>query len=75
MSIEAEDESPISKVTVEVITDAKKAMHDLSLASGEETDGTWEGTWAIDDSYETIYGMRLVLTSPSVKYDQVFNFR
>lgn len=75
LTLQASHTSPITSVSVEVITDNQTTPHALTQSSGDELDGTWSGSWTIDDSYDYTYGLRLMLSSADHNYDNTMWFR
>lgn len=55
MSIKVTHTKPVKSVNVTLASDAKKKTTVLTLTSGTNTDGIWEGSWTIDDSIDYIY--------------------
>lgn len=75
VTLSASHTSRISSVTIEVITDNKSSRHTLTQKSGTDLEGTWEGSWTIDDAYDYNYGLRLILSSNQGTYDNTMWFR
>ena len=47
--------SPVSSVTVKLITDNKSTDYPLTQSSGSNTSGVWSGTLTANDTHDTIY--------------------
>lgn len=61
--------SPVSSVTVKLITDNKSTDYPLTLSSGSNTNGVWSGTWTANDTHDTIYQATV-----TVKYQTGSNY-
>lgn len=75
VTLSAMHTSAITSVTIEVITDHKTEKHTLTQKSGTSVDGSWEGAWTMNDTFDYTYGLRLVLTSSEGIYDNTMWFR
>lgn len=55
---------PITSITIDVVTDhGTTAQVELSLVSGTDTNGTWQGQWTVSDSYCYRYGFFIHATN------------
>lgn len=73
-TIIASDNSPITNVTITIVSDTLVEIHDLDLSSGTNSDGTWTGSWALNDTIDNRYAARITLTSANGKYDSAMWF-
>lgn len=64
VSISVKDEQPVTKVTAFLKTDnAISEPVSFKLISGSPTDGTWQGSWHISDTYLFTYNLVINATS------------
>jgi len=64
VTISVRDEQPVSQVSAVLKTDnAVSQPVSFKLISGSDTDGTWQGSWTLTDTY--LYTYNLVLTAVS----------
>jgi len=75
ITLKATHPSPITSVSVELITDTMSTPHTLTKISGTGTDGTWSGSWEVKDTINARYGLRLILNSSDSNYDNTMWFR
>ena len=66
---------PVTNVSVELITDNETTTHSLELTSGTNSDGTWEGTWTMEDSYDSTYQMEITAENASTDWTVTLSFR
>ena len=66
---------PITEVVLTIVSDHLITPHVLSLASGTNTNGTWTGSWVIDDTLNTRYAARTTLKSTIDTHDSAMWFR
>ena len=59
LTLQVLDTKGVTEVKATVWTDNKTTPHQLSLKSGTKTDGIWEGSWSLSDSYDYRYGIVL----------------
>lgn len=57
---------PVTRVQATLKTDHKAKIYPLTLVSGTPTNGRWEGTWTVSDSYFYTYNMDIQAESGSV---------
>lgn len=55
MRVQVRHNKPVKSVMVTLASDTKKKTTALSLTSGTNTDGTWEGSWTIDGPIDYVY--------------------
>lgn len=67
--------APITDVVLTIVSDHLITPHTLSLTSGTTTDGTWTGSWVIDDTLDTRYAARTTLKSTKDTHDSAMWFR
>jgi hypothetical protein len=75
VTLKVTNAAPVTGVSVGVVTDNKTDLHALSRISGSDTNGVWEGSWRINDSYVQTYGLALNLTSTTGTYSNTMYFR
>ncbi len=64
VTISVKDEQPITQVTAILKTDNVVSQpYPFQLISGSTTDGQWQGSWTVDDTYLYIYNLVLEATS------------
>ena len=64
VTISVRDEQPVSQVSAVLKTDnAVSQPVSFKLIDGSAADGTWQGSWTVDDSY--LYNYNLILTAVS----------
>lgn len=65
-SIDVAYTAPVTSVTVTVNTDSKTPhTYPLALASGTTLNGTWSGSWTIEDPYLYNYSFTIIANSRS----------
>ena len=55
MTIAISGKLPVKSVSVTVATEKGRKSYPLTLASGEATNGVWEGKWNVDDTHDVVY--------------------
>ncbi len=63
ITINLESQTPVTKVVSVISTDNQQQNIQMTLVSGDETTGTWEGSWVVDDSYEQNYQLKLTASN------------
>jgi len=61
-------DSPVTMALVTLFTDNAKTPHELKLKNGTTTNGTWEGSWKMTDTYDYTYGFDFTLKSATGEY-------
>jgi len=61
--INAENSLPIEAVEVTVKTDNKETPLEMQLTEGTETNGTWQGSWTVDNTYLKNYRVEITATA------------
>lgn len=74
-SINDANGNPITEVLGSAITDNKTVDFTLSLISGTETDGVWQGSWKLEDSICENYQISITATSQSGTSMVTLSFR
>lgn len=74
-TIDLESESPVTSATIVVITDHKERNIRLELTKGDSLKGVYQGSWQVDDSFDTKYAARYILVSEKDTYDQTMYLR
>jgi hypothetical protein len=67
--------SPIVKAAIILHTDNKDTEYPLQLTNGTSTDGTWEASWLMTDSYNYTYYLQFDITSALGNYRHGLVFR
>jgi LysM repeat protein len=65
VSISDTNGNPITQVSGQAITDTKTINFALTLISGSQTDGVWQGSWVLQDSICQNYQIAITATSQS----------
>lgn len=74
-TIDLESESPVTNADIIIITDNKENSISLKLIEGDPLKGTYQGSWQVNDSFDTKYAARYILKSEKDTYDQVMYMR
>jgi hypothetical protein len=69
------NDSPVTNARGNLITDHKNVPGTFKLVSGTSTDGTWQLTWTMDDSYDTVYQIYMTLESSTGTWQGALTFR
>lgn len=76
ITIAIRNTTPVTDVSVFTTTDTKNEVrHTLTRTGGTPTDGAWEGSWTLDDSYLSRYYIRLYIKSNKNIYNEIMKFR
>lgn len=67
--------TPVSEVEVKMITDNKQKAYPLKLISGTNLDGTWQGTWTLEDSYDYLYQAAIKAKNTKSDWTVTLTFR
>lgn len=68
-------DSPIKSVTANLVTDNKSKTYTFKKISGTDTDGAWEASWKINDTYDYQYYLDFTLTSDTGDFHGPLTFR
>jgi len=69
------DGTPVSEVEVNMITDNKEKAYPLKLISGTNLDGSWQGTWTLEDSYDYLYQAAIKAKNTKSEWTVTLSFR
>jgi len=69
------DGTPVSEVEVNMITDNKEKTYPLKLISGTNLDGSWQGTWTLEDSYDYRYQAAIKAKNATSEWTVTLSFR
>ncbi|MBU1326794.1 DUF11 domain-containing protein [Patescibacteria group bacterium] len=69
VTIKVKNDSPVTETSVYIQTDNNELKHVLKLIEGTATDGTWQGSWKITDTYNYNYYFRFNLISATGEYN------
>lgn len=50
--------SPIQQISIQLFSDNKSETHQLTRKDGTDMNGTWSGTWTVDDTVLYRYSLR-----------------
>lgn len=53
--------SPVSSVTIKLITDNKSTDYSLAQSFGSNTNGVWSGTWTANDTHDVVYQATVIV--------------
>lgn len=67
--------SPITEVKARLDTDSMNKSYTFKRIAGSDTDGTWQASWKMEDSYNYIYYLFFELASETDTYKGGFPFR
>ncbi|MCK4588474.1 hypothetical protein KAT60_01525 [Candidatus Woesebacteria bacterium] len=67
--------SPITEVKARLDTDSMNKSYTFKRIAGSDTDGTWQASWKMEDSYDYIYYLFFELASETDTYKGGFPFR
>lgn len=59
MTVKITSAKPVKSVITTLNTDTKQTPHPLTLKEGTNTDGTWEGSWTINDTHDFTYNVTI----------------
>lgn len=71
----AMDAGPVTKVSIDVITDNQTKNYPLKLTSGTNLDGVWNGTWTMEDSYDYKYQTAIKAENAQDSWTVTLTFR
>ncbi|MBU1327083.1 hypothetical protein KKB64_04230 [Patescibacteria group bacterium] len=74
-TVTIKNDSPVTSAKVNVITDNKKVTYALTLISGTAQDGTWQGSWKLQDTYIYDYFLQFDFQSTTGNYIEGLRFR
>ncbi len=64
LTVTAQDaSSPIISIVAALTTDKELHNYNLSLTSGDASNGSWSATWKANDSHEKVYDLKIVATN------------
>jgi hypothetical protein len=69
------DSSPVLGAVATVYTDNKQISHPLKFVSGSSTEGVWQGSWEVNDSYNYVYYIDFVVGGESGTWNGALTFR
>ena len=75
VTIDLESESPVTKAQLTIITDSKEKVIDLKLVEGDSNKGKYQGSWKVNDTFNTKYAIRYILRSEKGVYDETMFIR
>lgn len=68
------NESPVTSATATLITDHRNVPGTFKLVNGTATNGTWQLTWTMDDTYDTTYQIYITLESSTGNWQGALTF-
>ncbi len=75
VTITVKHDSPVTEATAYVETDNTVSKYPMKLIQGTTTDGTWQGSWKINDTYNYNYYIRFDLKSATGEYNNGIRLR
>jgi len=66
---------PITKVSIQLITDNKNKTYPLQLTSGTNLDGVWSAMWTMDDVYDYKYQLAVIAENAQDGWSVTLTFR
>lgn len=75
ITITIKNDTPVTVARATVFTDGQQNRLDLKLSGGTPTDGTWEGSLTMNDTYKIIYHIDFHLESATNRWDGALRFR
>ena len=75
ISVVIKHNSPVTSAQATVNMDNFSQTYPLKLVTGTSSDGTWEGSWPVESTYETQYSIKFKLTSDTGDYNGGLTFR
>lgn len=75
LTLTIKNDSPVTSAMATLYTDNTSATYPLTLKKGTSTDGTWAGTWTINDTYNYIYHINIDLKSSTGGWTGALSFR
>lgn len=67
--------SPVTGASATLYTDNQQKTYELKLINGSPTNGTWEASWTMSDSYNDIYHLNFLLKSATGNWSGALTFR
>ncbi|MBI4157441.1 hypothetical protein HY502_01160 [Candidatus Woesebacteria bacterium] len=68
-------DAPVTEAKIILTTDSDEKEFPLKLVEGDSSNGTWEASWAVADSYDNIYSIRFYLISTNGTFENGLRFR
>jgi hypothetical protein len=75
VTIMVNDNSPVLGAVATVYTDNKQISHPLKFVSGSATEGVWQASWEVNDSYDYVYFIDFVVGGESGTWNGALTFR
>lgn len=75
ITVEMGSSSLLTKAIITIYTDNKQKEIGLKFVSGDLENGIYQGSWAVNDTYEKRYAFRYILTDSSGTYDNTMSPR
>lgn len=75
VTISVKDSSAVLGAVATVLTDKKQVPYPLKLVSGSPTDGVWQGSWKLNDTYNYVYSIDFRVTGESGVWTGGLTFR
>lgn len=75
VTIKVKNDSPVTEAIAYVQTDNKELRHIMNLIQGTTTDGTWQASWKMSDTYNYTYYIRFDLKSATGEYNDGIRLR
>jgi len=75
VELKIENETPVERVSVTMITDNYSKTYELELIEGTDKKGIWKGSWVAEDSHDFKYQAALEAESATESSQVVVTFR
>jgi hypothetical protein len=75
VTITIKHDSPVTEASVVLLTDIQTTVYPLTLIAGTTTDGTWQGSWKIPETYNYNYYLKFSLKSATGNYNDGLKLR
>lgn len=75
VTIKVKHDSPVTEAVAYVQTDNKELNYAMKLIEGTTTDGTWQASWKMADTYNYNYYIRFDLKSATGEYNDGIRLR
>ncbi len=75
ITLSIKHDSPVTSAVVTIATDNKETPLTLKLTGGTDKDGTWSGSYTVNDTYDRRYDIKFNIKSASGSYENVMHIR
>lgn len=60
--------APILQISLQLFSDNKSETHPMTMSEGTDTNGTWTGSWSIDDTVLYRYDLRFLVKTEGKEF-------